>query len=157
MYPSISNLAVIPTGPIPPNPADLLSSHRLNQMIAELRQQFKFIVIDSPPIMAATDAVILSAVVDGVLLVVRSGETPKDAFVRTRDLLTSVKCHILGVVLNAVDSKAHNYYYSYRYYTYGYGKYGGKGEAETQKAKQRFGARSLERQQMTSKGDICAR
>ena len=83
----------------------LLSSHRLADAIAELRTKFKFVVIDSPPIMAATDAVILSVQADGVLLVVRSGETPKEAFTRTRDLLVSVKCHLLGVVLNAVDSE----------------------------------------------------
>jgi Mrp family chromosome partitioning ATPase len=71
--------------------------------------------------MAATDAVILSVQTDGVLLVVRSGETPKEAFTRTRDLLVSVKCNILGVVLNAVDAKAPDYYYSYRYYPYSYG------------------------------------
>ena len=133
MHSSIGNLAVIPTGPIPPNPADLLSSHRLNEMVAELRNQFKFIVIDSPPILAATDAVILSVAADGVLLVVRSGETPKEAFVRTRDLLMSVKCHILGVVLNAVDSKAHDYYYSYRYYPYAYKKYGREGKTKPKK------------------------
>ena len=122
-HPAIPNLVAIPTGPLPPNPADLLSSHKLADAIAELRTKFKFIVIDSPPIMAATDAVILSVQADGVLLVVRSGETPKEAFTRTRDLLTSVKCHILGVVLNAVDSSAPDYYYSYRYYPYseGYG------------------------------------
>jgi Mrp family chromosome partitioning ATPase len=84
----------IPTGPLPLNPADLLSSHKLADAIAELRGKFKFVVIDSPPIMAATDAVILSVQVDGVLLVVRSGETPKEAFTRTRDLLVSVKCHL---------------------------------------------------------------
>jgi polysaccharide biosynthesis transport protein len=120
-HPAIENLAAIPTGPLPPNPADLLSSHRLTDAITELRKKYKFIVIDSPPIMAATDAVILSVQTDGVLLVVRSGETPKEAFARTRDLLTSVKCHILGVVLNAVDSSAPDYYYSYRYYPYSYG------------------------------------
>jgi len=120
-HPAIPNLAAIPTGPLPPNPADLLSSHKLAEAIAELRTKYKFIVIDSPPIMAATDAVILSVQVDGVLLVVRSGETPKEAFTRTRDLLNSVKCHILGVVLNAVDSGAPDYYYSYRYYPYSYG------------------------------------
>ena len=122
-HPSIPNLAAIPTGPLPPNPADLLSSHKLADAIAELRDKFKFIVIDSPPIMAATDAVILSVQVDGVLLVVRSGETPKEAFTRTRDLLLSVKCRMLGVVLNAVDARAPDYYYSYRYYPYsdGYG------------------------------------
>jgi polysaccharide biosynthesis transport protein len=120
-HPAIPNLAAIPTGPLPPNPADLLSSHKLSEAIAELRKTFKFIVIDSPPIMAATDAVILSVQTDGVLLVVRSGETPKEAFTRTRDLLISVKCHLLGVVLNAVDSSAPDYYYSYRYYPYSYG------------------------------------
>jgi succinoglycan biosynthesis transport protein ExoP len=120
-HPDIPNLAAIPTGPLPPNPADLLSSHKLAEAIAELRTKFKFVVIDSPPVMAATDAVIVSVQTDGVLLVVRSGETPKEAFTRTRDLLVSVKCHILGVVLNAVDSGAPDYYYSYRYYPYSYG------------------------------------
>ncbi len=119
-YPAIPNLATIPTGPLPPNPADLLSSHRLTDAIAELRSKYKFIVIDSPPIMAATDAVILSVQADGVLLVVRSGETPKEAFTRTCDLLTSVKSHLLGVVLNAVDTSAAGYSYSYRYYVYSY-------------------------------------
>ncbi len=120
-HPSIPNLAAIPTGPLPPNPADLLSSHRLADAIVELRKKYKFVVIDSPPIMAATDAVILSVQVDGVLLVVRSGETPKAAFTRSRDLLVSVKSNLLGVVLNAVDAGAPDYYYSYRYYPYSYG------------------------------------
>jgi succinoglycan biosynthesis transport protein ExoP len=120
-HPTINNLAAITTGPVPPNPADLLSSHRIRDVIAELRVRFKFIVIDSPPVMAATDAVILSVVTDGVLLVVRSGQTPKEAFTRTCDLLKAVKCRLLGVVLNAVDSSAPDYYYSYRYYPYAYG------------------------------------
>jgi polysaccharide biosynthesis transport protein len=120
-HPAIPNLSAIPTGPLPPNPADLLSSHRLADAIAELRTKFKFIVIDTPPVMAATDAVILSVKADGVIMVVRSGETPKEAFSRTRDLLMSVNCRLLGVVLNAVDSSAPDYYYSYRYYPYSYG------------------------------------
>jgi capsular exopolysaccharide synthesis family protein len=128
-HPLIPNLVAIPTGPLPPNPADLLSSHKLADALRELRSQYKFIVIDSPPILAATDAVILSVQTDGVLLVVRSGETPKEAFTRARDLLTSVKCRLLGVVLNAVDSSAPDYYYSYRYYPYSYG-YGPQEAAE---------------------------
>lgn len=120
-HPAIPNLAAIPTGPLPPNPADLLSSHKLADAVAKLRSQYKFIVIDSPPVMAATDAVILSVQADGVLLVVRSGETPKEAFTRARDLLIGVKCRLLGVVLNAVDSSSPDYYYSYRYYPYSYG------------------------------------
>jgi capsular exopolysaccharide synthesis family protein len=132
-HPAISNLEAIPTGPIPPNPADLLSSRRLTELISELRTRYKFVVIDSPPIMAATDAVILSVLVDGVLMVVRSGETPKEAFTRTRDLLVGVKCHMLGVVLNAVDASSPDYYYSYRYYPYSYGGYGR--EEDTRKSR----------------------
>ena len=139
-HPGIPNLSAIPTGPLPPNPADLLSSHKLADAIAELRTKFKFIVIDSPPIMAATDAVILSVRADGVLLVVRSGETPKEAFTRTRDLLLSVKCHLLGVVLNAVDSTAPDYYYSYRYYPYSQG-YGSQEFSDTPPSDQGFEAR----------------
>ena len=120
-HPTIENLVALTTGPVPPSPADLLSSHRMREAITELRHKFKFIVIDSPPVMAATDAVLISALTDGVLLVVRSGETPKEAFTRTRDLLAAVKCRLLGVVLNAVDSSAPDYYYSYRYYPYAYG------------------------------------
>jgi capsular exopolysaccharide synthesis family protein len=132
-HPTITNLSALTTGPMPPSPADLLSSHRMREAIAELRRRFKFIVIDSPPVMAATDAVILSALTDGVLLVVRSGETPKEAFTRTRDLLAAVKCRLLGVVLNAVDSSAPDYYYSYRYYPYAYGYGYGEDVGKTSK------------------------
>ena len=130
-HPVISNLETITTGPVPPSPADLLSSRRMREAISELRLRFKFIVIDSPPVMAATDAVIVSSLTDGVLLVARSGETPKEAFTRTRDLLGAVKCRILGVVLNAVDSSAPDYYYSYRYYPYAYGYGYGEDEEKT--------------------------
>jgi succinoglycan biosynthesis transport protein ExoP len=120
-HPLIKNLAVLPTGPLPPNPADLFSSNRMREVVEELRRQYKFVVIDSPPIMAATDAVILSALADGVILVVRSGETPKEVFLRCRDLLSAVKGRVLGVVLNGVN--AHNPgYYRYVSYSYGYGE-----------------------------------
>lgn len=119
-HPLIAELSVIPSGPIPPNPADLLSSERLLDAARVVRREHKFVVLDSPPIMAATDAVILSVWADGVLLVVRSGETPKAAFSRARDLLAGVKCRLLGVVLNAVDTSSPDYY-SYKYYPYHYG------------------------------------
>jgi len=129
-HPAITNLAAIPTGPVPPNPADLLSSRRLSEAISQLRLQYKFIVIDSPPIMAATDAVILSVLAAANHQQDAIGETPKEAFTRARDLLTSVKARLLGVVLNAVDSTSPEYYYSYRYYPYHYGY----GEKEKKKA-----------------------
>ncbi|HVB34263.1 MAG TPA: polysaccharide biosynthesis tyrosine autokinase [Patescibacteria group bacterium] len=121
-YPGVPELSVIPAGPTPPNPADLLSSQRLVDVIEELRHSYKFVVIDSPPIMLATDAVILSTWADGVLLVARSGQTPKGAFSRAQELLASVKCRILGVILNAVNTSGPDYYY--RYYPY-YGEYYG--------------------------------
>jgi Mrp family chromosome partitioning ATPase len=93
--------------------------------------------------MAATDAVIVSSLTDGVLLVARSGETPKEAFTRTRDLLGAVKCRILGVVLNAVDSSAPDYYYSYRYYPYAYGY--GYGEDEEKTVPFRSGSGGIEK------------
>lgn len=128
-YPHVPELNVIPAGPVPPNPADLLSSQRLVAALEQLRRQFKFIVLDSPPIMAATDAVILSPWADGVVLVARSGETPKGAFARAQELLANVKCRLLGVVLNAVNTSSPDYYYSYRYYPY-YGEYyGAEGDA----------------------------
>ena len=125
-HPVIPNLAAIPSGPIPPNPADLLSSKRLQDAVNQLREQFRFIIIDSPPVMAATDAIVLSVIADGVLLVVRSGQTSKAAFLRARDQLRAVRSPLLGVVLNAVDTSSPDYYYSYRYYPY-YQYYGSEG------------------------------
>jgi len=122
-HPGIPNLVAIPAGPLPPNPADLLASQKMREAFGLLRQEYKFIVLDSPPIMAATDAVILSAQCDGVLLVARSSETPREALRRTRDLLTGVRSRLLGVILNAVDFSNPQYYYSYSYYPYDY--YGG--------------------------------
>lgn len=91
----------------------------MQEAIASLRQTFKFIVVDSPPLLSVTDAAILSVLADSALLVVRSGETPKEAVTRARDLLVGVRCRLLGIVLNAVDF-ASPYYYSYRYYPYAY-------------------------------------
>ncbi len=120
-HPDIANLSAVPTGPVPANPAELLSSQRLRQAIEGLRKEYKFIVLDSPPVLSATDAVILSVAADCVVLVVRSGETPKEAFSRASDLLAGVNCRLLGVVLNAVDFSSYDYYYSYKYYPYPYG------------------------------------
>lgn len=118
-HPLIANLAVIPAGPIPPNPAELLSSERLREGVDSVRGDYKFIVVDSPPVLSVTDPVILSVLADGVLLVVRSSKTPKEALGRAKDLLGGVKCRLLGVILNAVDFAAPGYY-SYKYYPYSY-------------------------------------
>ncbi|MFB3068459.1 MAG: GumC family protein [Acidobacteriota bacterium] len=115
-HPFISNLDVMPTGPIPPNPAEILSSRRMREAIGSLRKDYKFIVVDSPPVLSVTDAVILSVLVDRVLLVVRSNETEKAPLLRTRDLLASVGSPLLGIIVNAADLRSSPHYRYYQYY-----------------------------------------
>lgn len=115
-HPFISNLDVMATGPIPPNPAEMLSSRRLREAIGLLRKDYKFIVVDSPPVLSVTDAVILSVLVDRVLLVVRSNETEKAPLLRTRDLLASVRSPLLGIIVNAADLRSSPNYRYYQYY-----------------------------------------
>jgi len=128
-HPEVPNLAVMPAGPVPPNPAEMLSSQRLIELLASLREEFKFVIFDSPPVLSVTDAVVLSVLADCVLLIARSGETPKEALRRSKEVLAAVNSPLLGVVLNAVDLESPYYYYSYRYYTYGH-SYGEEPAAE---------------------------
>ena len=115
-HPFISNLDVMATGPTPPNPAEMLSSQRMRDAIGSLKRDYKFIVIDSPPVLSVTDAVILSVLVDRVLLVVRSNETEKAPVLRARDLLAGVRSPLLGVIVNAVDLNSGPHYRYYQYY-----------------------------------------
>lgn len=116
------NLFVIAAGPIPPHPSELLSSALMQDLIKKWREEFDHVIIDSPPVISVTDAVLLSVQMDAVILVIRSGQTTTALVRRTRDLLQSVKANILGVVVNAADLTSpdyYNYYYrsKYRYYT----------------------------------------
>ena len=116
----IANLDMIPCGQIPPNPSELLSSERTKLLLHALSKKYDRILIDSPPVNVVTDPVILSQIVDGVILVVRSGETGREIARRARDQLLDVKARLLGGVLNSVDmQKDHYYYYSY-YHNYYY-------------------------------------
>ena len=115
-HPFISNLDVMATGPTPPNPAEMLSSQRMRDAIGSLKRDYKFIVVDSPPVLSVTDAVILSVLVDRVLLVVRSNETEKAPVMRARDLLAGVGSPLLGVIVNAVDLNSGPHYRYYQYY-----------------------------------------
>ena len=115
-HPFISNLDVMATGPTPPNPAEMLSSQRMRDAIGSLKRDYKFIVVDSPPVLSVTDAVILSVLVDRVLLVVRSNETEKAPVLRARDLLAGVRSPLLGVIVNAVDLNSGPHYRYYQYY-----------------------------------------
>jgi capsular exopolysaccharide synthesis family protein len=98
-----SRLFVLPAGPIPEQPAELLSSIQMKELVTQWRNQFDYIVMDSAPVLAATDTVVLSVQADSVLLAIRSGQTPKNALVRARDLLLSVGARLTGVVVNAIN------------------------------------------------------
>jgi len=114
----VPTLWVLPAGPKPPNPAQLLSSSAMESLLKELRQRFKFMVIDSPPVLPVTDAMILSTFVDGVAFVVESGVTARGAVARARRVLENAGARILGLVLNKVDVRHNGYYGYYGHYYY---------------------------------------
>jgi polysaccharide biosynthesis transport protein len=111
----LPNLFVLPAGTPPPNPAELLASSNMRDVLAQLCQQYDHIVIDTPPSLSVTDAVVLSPRADAVVLVIRSGQTTKQALRRSRDILTQVNAKVVGVLLNAVDLSSPDYYYYYEY------------------------------------------
>lgn len=116
----IDNLSVITCGVLPPNPSELLASKEMDKLLEKLKSEFEMILIDTPPVIAVTDAAILSTKVDGTIIVVKSGETNKNAFERAKSLIQSVKGELLGVVLNSmkIDNKYGSSYYYYYYYSY---------------------------------------
>ena len=113
--PVLPNLSVLPAGTPPPNPAELLASTNMREVLDELRGQYDHIVIDTPPTLSVTDAVVLSPRADAIVLVIRSGQTTKQALRRSRDILMQVNAKVSGVLLNAVDLSSPDYYYYYEY------------------------------------------
>jgi len=113
--PILPNLFVLSAGTPPPNPAELLASSNMKDVLTELRGQYDHIVLDTPPTLSVTDAVVLSPRVDAIILVIRSGQTTKQALRRARDILMQVNAHVTGVLLNAVDLSSPDYYYYYEY------------------------------------------
>jgi len=121
-------LDLIPSGPVPPNPAELLASANMRQLIEEMSARYDFIVFDSPPVMSVTDSQILSRLVDGTIIVTKAGGTTWDELCRAVRLFTDVKAHLLGIVLNSVNIKdSTDAYYYQGYYNY-YGNYAEKTE-----------------------------
>ena len=100
---AVDGLDVITCGPIPPNPSELLGSKKMAELLATLRQQYDRIILDSPPVLAATDAAVLTPFIDGTVLVVRAGETKRQAAQRTVQLLTDLNAKITGIVLNELE------------------------------------------------------
>jgi polysaccharide biosynthesis transport protein len=119
--PILPNLDVLPAGTPPPNPAELLASTNMRDVLLQLRGQYDHIVVDTPPTLSVTDAVVLSPRADAIVLVIRSGQTTKQALRRSRDILMQVNAKVSGVLLNAVDLSSPDYYYYYEYQ----GKYAG--------------------------------
>ncbi len=119
--PILPNLDVLPAGTPPPNPAELLASTNMRDVLQELRGKYDHIVVDTPPTLSVTDAVVLSPRADAIVLVIRSGQTTKQALRRSRDILMQVNAKVSGVLLNAVDLSSPDYYYYYEYQ----GKYAG--------------------------------
>ncbi len=124
---AMPNLYVLPVGPLPPNPAELLGSVKMKQVVETLSANFDYVIIDSPPVSSFADSLILSALVEGVIIVIRSGFTPREMAQRTKTHLQSVGAKILGVVVNQIKLQPHDYYYYSTYYSrYYYGS--GDGE-----------------------------
>ena len=112
----LKRVTIIPSGRIPPNPAELLGSQEMSNLLDTLAAEFDYVLVDCPPILPVTDGVILSRVVDGVVLVVKGGVTPRKVVSDARHRLGAVGARILGVVLNDVDITGGDYYYYNRYY-----------------------------------------
>ena len=118
----VPNLFYIPAGPIPPNPSELLGSNLFKKMVESLEARFDHILFDSPPVLGFADSIVLSNSVDGVILTVLGGKTPRETLRRAKEVLRQVNIKILGVVINRVDIRRSDYgYYYYRYHSY-YGK-----------------------------------
>jgi capsular exopolysaccharide synthesis family protein len=118
----IENLDVLPCGPIPPNPAELLHTEGFRQVLAQCRDLYDRVILDAPPTAPVTDPAIIGSITDGVLLVLRAGHTTREAAAYARRHLTDAGARILGLVINQTDRKGGRYGYGYGYYSH-YGRY----------------------------------
>lgn len=107
------NLTVLTSGKIPPNPAEMLGSKAMTALIDALKKIFDYVILDTPPVQAVTDAQILSTKADGTILVVRAEKTKKDSVHNSVNLLKKVNANIIGTVLNGLEATSNNYYYYY--------------------------------------------
>lgn len=113
----VPGLDVLTSGPIPPNPAELIASNKMASLVNTAREAYDIVLVDSPPALTVTDASLLSAMVDGVLLVVKTASTKIEMVQNTKSSLEKANAKIIGVVLNQVDVNGSNYYYHYYYYS----------------------------------------
>ncbi|MBU1727234.1 MAG: polysaccharide biosynthesis tyrosine autokinase [Candidatus Omnitrophica bacterium] len=117
----VNNLTILPSGPLPPNPAELVASERMKNLMRYAESKYDIVIFDSPPLVAVTDAALLATEVDGVLIIVEANALPRDLLKQGLERLDNVKAKVLGSVLNNVNlQKGSYYYYYYRYYHYDY-------------------------------------
>ena len=110
----VENLRLLTSGPIPPNPSELLGSTKMQELINYLKTQADYVIIDAPPVIAVTDASVLASRVDGVTLVINSGSVRPEMAQKAKELLVKANGHLLGVILNRVEiEEEHAYYYYY--------------------------------------------
>lgn len=114
------NLTVIASGPLPPNPGDLVGSERMRGFLGDLRKQCEYVLLDSPPVLSVADAAVLSTMVDGVVLVIDLEKTKRRDLKRACEAINVVGGRLLGVIVNRVEKKA-GYYYEYYGYDTTYG------------------------------------
>ncbi len=130
----IENLHLIPCGQIPPNPSELLGSKAMQEMLATLSQDYDRIVIDSPPVTAVTDAVVLSKAVDGVVVVLQANKTERVIVQRAIEQMEAVRAHVFGVILNRLDARMTKYYHLYSYFY----RYYGEDEVQEEKPRRKL-------------------
>jgi tyrosine-protein kinase Etk/Wzc len=136
--PGLENFHIITYGQTPPNPAELLSSARMDELITDVRDQFDFVLVDAPPLLPVADSMVLATKVDGVVLVYRAGSVPRSSIKLAKERLETVQANILGVVLNDIRPET-----SGAHYTSVYSKYYGKDDPRHAKKKQTFWKRLL--------------
>ncbi|HKS25700.1 MAG TPA: polysaccharide biosynthesis tyrosine autokinase [Thermoanaerobaculia bacterium] len=115
---TVPNLSVVLSGPNPPNPSELLASDRMKTLIHEVRTKFAYVIFDSPPVLAVTDAVVLAASADGVVLCVHGGQTPRELVMRSAERLRQSNIPVLGAILNNLDLQQYGYTFKKSYYDY---------------------------------------
>ncbi|MBW7453503.1 CpsD/CapB family tyrosine-protein kinase [Paenibacillus sepulcri] len=101
----VDNLSLIVSGPIPPNPSEMLGNHRMNTLIKDLKEHFDIVLIDTPPVLAVTDSLIVSSLCDGVIMVVAAGKAEKEMVKKAKASLEHVNARIIGAVLNNLNRK----------------------------------------------------
>ena len=113
---NVENIWIIPSGPIPPNPAELLNSDKMKGMMDEFKKRFDVILFDSPPLLVVVDAVIISSFVDSTVFIIEAGKTTRKPFLQAVEELKRAKAKVIGVLFNEVKAKGEGHYSPYYHY-----------------------------------------